>query len=201
MAWTLDGRYFENCSCNVPCPCTVSLDLGADYDFCHALLAFHVDSGDVDGVDVSGLTVAVAIDTPKVMSEGNWRLALMIDEAASDEQAEKLGAVFGGQMGGPMEALAPLLGEVLGVERPSMQFSSEAGQHRFKAGDAAEMQVEDVVPFGIEDGKPAVLTDINHPAGSTLTVGRTKSSSVNVLGLDWSHPGQSGFSAPFSWSS
>jgi hypothetical protein len=35
---------------------------------------FHVDSGDVEGVDVSGLTVAAVPDTPQVMSEGNWRL-------------------------------------------------------------------------------------------------------------------------------
>ncbi len=32
MAWNIEGQYFENCSCNVPCPCTVSLDLGADRD-------------------------------------------------------------------------------------------------------------------------------------------------------------------------
>jgi hypothetical protein len=200
MAWKLEGRYFENCSCNVPCPCTVSLDLGADYDFCHAFLAFHVDSGEVDGVDVSGLTVAAVIDTPKVMSEGNWRLALLIDEAASEDQAEKLGAVFGGQMGGPMEALGPLLGEMLGVERMPMEFSSEDGQHRFRAGDAAQMEVEDIVPFGVETGEPAALTGINHPAGSTLTIARATSSQVNVLGLQFSHPGQSGFSAPFAWS-
>jgi hypothetical protein len=200
MAWNLEGRYFENCSCNVPCPCTVSFDLGADYDYCHALLAFHVDSGNVDGVDVSGLTVAVIGDTPKVMTDGNWRLVLLIDEAASDEQAEKLGAVFGGQLGGPMEAIAPLIGEMLGVERVPMDFSSENGQHRLKAGEAAGMEVEDVVPFGVETGEPAVLTGINHPAGSTLTVGKAKSSRVNVAGLDFSELGQSGFSGPFSWS-
>ena len=101
MAWKIEGQYFENCSCDVPCPCTVSLDLGADRDRCNAFLVFQVESGEVDGVDVSGLTVAAMVDTPKVMSEGNWRLGVLIDDRASDEQAEKLGAVFGGQLGGP----------------------------------------------------------------------------------------------------
>ena len=32
MAWKIKGQYFENCSCDVPCPCTVSLDFGADRD-------------------------------------------------------------------------------------------------------------------------------------------------------------------------
>jgi hypothetical protein len=64
MAWKIEGQYFENCSCDVPCPCTVSLDLGADRERCNAFLVFHVDSGEVDGVDVSGLTVAAMIDPP-----------------------------------------------------------------------------------------------------------------------------------------
>ena len=34
MARKIEGRYFENCSCDVPCPCTVSLDFGADRDRC-----------------------------------------------------------------------------------------------------------------------------------------------------------------------
>ena len=64
---------------------------------------------------VSGLTVAAIADTPKVMSEGDWRLGVFMDDSASDEQADKLGAVFGGQLGGPMEALGPLISENLSL--------------------------------------------------------------------------------------
>jgi len=124
MAWSIEGRYFENCSCEVVCPCTASLALGADYDYCRVALVFHIDSGEVDGVDVSGLTVVPVAESGKYMHEGNWRLGLLMDEAASDEQAEKLGGVFSGQLGGPMEALGPLVSEMLGVERVPMQFSS-----------------------------------------------------------------------------
>ena len=92
MAWNLDGSYFETCSCDVVCPCTASLSLGATNDRCNVVLVFNVKSGEVDGTDVSGLTVAAVADTPKVMTDGNWRLGVVIDEAASDEQAEKLGA-------------------------------------------------------------------------------------------------------------
>ncbi len=65
------GSVLRNCSCDVPCPCTVSLDLGADRDRCNAFLVFEVESGEVDGVDVSGVTVAAMVDSPKVMSERN----------------------------------------------------------------------------------------------------------------------------------
>jgi len=46
MAWQLQGTYFENCNCEVVCPCAATAFAGpADYDRCHALLTFHVDSG------------------------------------------------------------------------------------------------------------------------------------------------------------
>jgi len=199
MAWKLDGTYFENCSCEVLCPCTVSLDLGADYDRCRVLLVFHIDSGQVDDVDVSGLTVALLGDTPKVMTEGNWRLGSIIDAKATDEQAEKLGAVFGGQLGGPMEGLVPLIGEMLGTERAPIEFS-ENGTHQVKIGDAIEVEVEDVVPFGVETGQPAQITGVFHPANSTLTVGKARTSQISAFGLEFSNEGKWGASAPFSWS-
>jgi len=199
MAWKLDGTYFENCSCEVLCPCTVSLDLGADYDRCRVLLVFHIDSGQVDDVDVSGLTVALLGDTPKVMTEGNWRLGSIIDAKATNEQAEKLGAVFGGQLGGPMEGLVPLIGEMLGTERAPIEFS-ENGTHQVKIGDAIEVEVEDVVPFGVETGEPAQITGIFHPANSTLTVGKARTSQISAFGLEFSNEGKWGASAPFSWS-
>ena len=121
----------------MPCPCTVSLDLGADRDRCNAFLVFQIESGEVEGVDVSGLTVAAVGDTPKVMSEGNWRLGVLMDDAATDEQAEKLGAVFGGQLGGPMEALGPLVGENLGMERVPMELSHENGTHSIRSATRA----------------------------------------------------------------
>ena len=135
MAWSIEGRYFENCSCEVVCPCTASLALGADNDYCRVALVFHVDSGEVDGVGVSDLTVTAVAETGKYMHEGNWRLGVLMDEAASDEQAAALGGVFSGQLGGPMAALAPLVGEQLGVERVPMEFSSENGHHKLTIGD------------------------------------------------------------------
>src|SRR5215203_6196830 len=98
-------------------------DHGATYDFCRATLAFNIREGEVDGTDVRGRRVVTIIDTPKVMTDGNWRLGMFVDERANDEQAEKLARVFSGQLGGPMAGLAPLVGEVLGVERARIEMS------------------------------------------------------------------------------
>jgi hypothetical protein len=201
MAWSIEGRYFENCSCEVVCPCTASLALGADNDFCRAALVFHIDDGEVDGVDVSDHTVAVLAESGKYMHEGNWKLGLLIDDSASEEQAEKLGGVFSGQMGGPAEALTGLVGEVLGIERAPFEFSSSDGHHKVRIGDHGHAEVEDVVPFGVENGQPAQLTGVFHPAGSELTVAKSsEDSGVEAFGIKFGGGGKSGFSHEFAWS-
>jgi hypothetical protein len=198
MAWKLEGNYFETCSCEVVCPCTASLTLGADYDRCRATLVFKVTDGEIDGTNVSGLAVAAIADAPKVMSDGNWRLGVFIDGEASDEQAEKLGAVFGGQLGGPMEALAPLISENLGVERAPIEIHEDGLRHSVTIGDAVDFEIEDVVPFGVESGEPARLTGVFHPAGSELTIAKATRSRISAFGIEYE--GKSGFSAsPFSW--
>jgi hypothetical protein len=198
MAWKLEGTYFETCSCNVVCPCVASLALGADNDRCRVTLVFNVVDGDIEGTDVSGLVVAAVADTPQMMTEGNWRLGVFIDAAASDEQAAKLGAVFGGQLGGPMAGLVPLIGESLGVERAPIEVHEDGLRHSVTIGDAVEFEIEDVVPFGVESGEPARLAGISHPAGSELTVARATGSRINAFGIEYE--GRSAFStSSFSW--
>src|ERR1700694_1526971 len=198
MSWKLEGSYFETCSGDVVCPCTASLALGATHDRCKVVLVFNVKDGEVDGTDVSGLAVAAVADSPKVMSEGHWRLGVFIDAAASDEQAEKLGAVFSGALGGPMEALGPLVGENLGVERASIEVQESGLRHSVRIGDAVDFEIEDVVPFGVETGEPARLTGIFHPAGSELNVAHATRSKINAFGI--AYEGKAAFSASrFSW--
>ena len=97
MAWHLEGTFFEQCPCDTVCPCiTSAFTKPADVERCLLVLVCHIDSGEVEGVDVSGLSVAMFGDTPPVMADGNWRVGMFMDEAASQEQADKLGAVFSG---------------------------------------------------------------------------------------------------------
>jgi hypothetical protein len=161
-------------------------------------LVFHVKDGEVEGTDVSGLNVAAVADTPKVMTDGNWRLGVFIDSAASDEQAEKLGGVFSGALGGPMAALGPLVGENLGVERAPIDVQEDGLHHSVRIGDSVDFEIEDVVPFGVESGEPARLTGIFHPAGSDLTVARAVRSKIDAFGIQYE--GNAAFSrSPFSW--
>jgi hypothetical protein len=160
---------------------------------------FNINSGEVDGVDVSGIGTALVVDSPKVMSDGGWKVGLYISDTASDEQTEALGKVFSGELGGPPAALGPLLGEFLGVEKAPFEVNEEGLTHTLRIGDAVDLDVEDIVSFGVEDGQPAQMASIFHPAGTTLTIAKANRATVNAFGIEYE--GHSAFSkSDFAWS-
>lgn len=200
MTWSIEGTYFENCNCDMVCPCSTSgLTAPADQERCDVALAFHIASGQVDGLDVSGLNVAVVADTPQLMSDGGWRLGLIVDAAASPQQAEALGGVFSGQLGGPMEGLGPLVGEILGSLALPIEYVDEGRRHRVRVGDAIALDVEDFVSPLDATGVGVRVSGVGFPA-DTLAVGRAMSAAVDVFGLKWDNEGKNAFSAPFAWS-
>jgi uncharacterized protein YbjT (DUF2867 family) len=198
VAWNLKGSYVETCSCELMCPCNLSFDHGATYDFCRVTLVFNIQEGEVEGTDISGRKVALIADTPKVMTEGNWRLGVFIDDAASDEQFEKLVQVFSGQLGGPMAALTPLVGEMLGVERAAIEVLDDGLRHSVQVADAIDFEIEDIVPFGVETGQPIRFNGMFHPVGSDLTMAEARRSRINAFGIEYE--GKTGLSkSEFSW--
>jgi hypothetical protein len=198
MSWSLKGSYVETCSCELMCPCNLSFDHGATYDFCRATLAFHIREGDVDGTDISDTRIAFIIDTPKVMTDGNWRMGIFVDERATDEQADKLIQIFSGQLGGPMAGLAPLVGEMLGVERARIELEDDGLRHSVRIGDAIDFEVQDIVPFGVETGEPVRFSHMFHPVASDLTMAEAKRSRINAFGIEYE--GKTGLStSEFSW--
>ncbi|GAA4093619.1 DUF1326 domain-containing protein [Nocardioides kongjuensis] len=198
MSWNLTGSYVETCSCELMCPCNLSLDHGATYDFCRVTLVFDIRAGDIEGTDIAGRRVVIIADTPKVMTEGNWRLGVYVDDGSDDDQFDKLVQLFGGQLGGPMGALAPLVGEVLGVERASIEIADDGLRHSVRVGDTIDFEIEDVVPFGVETGEPVRFNGMFHPIGPDLTMAEAKHSRINAFGI--AYEGRTGLSkSEFSW--
>jgi hypothetical protein len=198
MAWRLKGSYVETCSCDLICPCNATFDHGATYDYCRVTLVFNIREGDVEGTDIGGLKVAAIADTPKVMTDGNWRLGVFIDENASEEQADKLVKVFTGQIGGPMAALGPLVGEMLGVERAAITVEDDGVRHSVRVGDSIDFEIEDIIPFGVETGQPVRFQGMFHPVASDLTIAEAKRSRINAFGIEYE--GKTGLStSEFSW--
>jgi hypothetical protein len=180
------------------CPCNLSFDHGATYDYCRVTLCFDIEQGEIEGTDVGGLKFVAIADSPKVMTEGNWKLGAFVDGNATDEQMDKLVKVFTGQLGGPMEGLAPLIGEVLGVERATIEVGHDGLRHSVRVGDAIDFEIEDIVPFGIEDGTPIKFDGMFHPVAPDLTMAEAQRSQISAFGIEYE--GKTGVSyANFSW--
>jgi len=143
----------------------------ADYDRCTAVLAWHIDSGQVDDTDVAGLSVVLLLDAPKQMSEGDWRVGMFMDDRASAGQSEKLGAISSGAMGGPMANLTPLISENLGMEVAPIEHVDDGRRHRVKVGSAVEVDIEDVVSPLDPDGPPPKITESASAGGTRGTGG------------------------------
>jgi hypothetical protein len=198
MSYRMTGTYLESCNCDVACPCGASnLLLPATNERCQVLLAFHVEDGEVDGVDVGGTTVGLLADTPGQMTDGGWRVGVFLDEAASDEQREALTAVFSGQQGGPAGLFAPLIGEMLGIEVVPIEFADDGRRHSVRIGDGIEIEIEDFA--AAEEGQVMTLNGIGHPAGTTLALAQGVRSHIQAFGLDIDNTGKNAHSAPFAW--
>ena len=198
-SWSLKGELALSCSCTVFCPCVLSRGEHPPTESrCQTWAGIRIDDGHFDTIDLSGIKAGVMMDLPGIMSRGNWTAALFVDENASDEQMEKLTAVFGGQKGGPMEGLAPLIGEMLGVERVPIEVVNDGLRHSVRIGDAVDFEIEDIVPFGVETGQPVKFSGMFHPAGSDLTMAEAKRSRISAFGIEYE--GKTGLSkSDFAW--
>src|ERR1700750_2875339 len=143
MTFSVEGDYFEVCNCDVSCNC-VWLGAAAHHN-CAVLRAWHVTRGSKDGVDLSGLNAVMAVRSPKRMTDGGWKVALYLDDRASAEQSEALGAVFSGAAGGHLANLGPLIGEVAGVEPATIRFEKSNGSLHAEVAGALSMSSEQVV--------------------------------------------------------
>ncbi len=198
MGYRIEGTYFENCNCDVGCPCGVSnLLLPATSERCNFLMAFRVDAGEIDGVDVSGATLAMVGDTPGQMSDGGWRVGMIFDSRTTEEQRQALASVFSGRLGGPPALLAPMVGEMLGMEVVPIRYEEDGRRHSVVIGEMADIEVEDFA--GSEDGQVMELHHSLHPAGPTLAMARATRSRVSAFGIDMNAVGKNGHSAAFTW--
>jgi hypothetical protein len=177
MAYAVEGRLLEACSCAGPCPCWVGDD--PDGGTCDAFLAYHYDRGHINDVDVSGLTLGLVARVPGNILAGNWKVAAYVDSKASPKQKEAILAAHTGKLGGPLADLAKLVGEVVGVHDAPIQFNFTEGKGTIRIGDvvSAEMQ-----PYTDGQGRPTKLVDsiFSTIPGSPAYVGKASSHKVNI---------------------
>lgn len=183
MSYHLEGRLLEVCNCKVLCPCWIGED--PDNRTCDTIVAWRIDKGMVDGVDVGGNTIATVAHIPGNILAGNWRAAIFLDEHASKEQEEALLKVYTGKAGGPVADLAALIGEVVSVERAPIRFTVNEGKGELAIGKDYFAELE---PYRNASGALTTLADtvFSTVPGAPVFVGKapTYRSKNSALGIE-----------------
>jgi hypothetical protein len=201
--WHLTGDYFENCNCDVVCPCLVSpaapLTARPSQGVCDVALVFHIDKGRYGHVVLDGLNLAVIAHTPGAMADGNWTAAPYIDERADDQQTAALGAIFSGADGGPMAAFAPLIATHLPPKKVPIAYAISGNSRSVEIPGIMHMAVD---PLGSMHPSGEIWGALGHPVAPdrlAFAVGR-KGSTFSDHGMRWDNSGKNGHYAQINWS-
>jgi hypothetical protein len=203
-AWSFRGEYFESCNCKVACPCVFSsaapFTSTPTEGACEVGFAFHLDEGTFGEVPLGGLNVAMIARTPGPMIEGNWSVALYVDERADERQQEALQAIFAGAAGGVMGGFAPLIGEVLGIKTAPINYLREGRRRSVEIPDIMQMAVRPA-PSVMGEDQEVVAINVHPfaPEGVVVAVGE-EGSTWSDYGLRWDNSGRNGFYSALTWS-
>lgn len=196
--WKINGTYFESCDCDIACPCVFLQSPSTDDGACNVVIAWNIESGDFGGTKLDGLSVALAVHSPKIMTDGNWKAAVYLDENADSAQQEALGQIFSGQGGGHFEVLSGFIGEILGVATASIDYRSDGKKRGVTIGNIAEIEIEAILGVEGED-----VTIAGNPLGVVpgvpLHIAQSSVSKFSDHGLTWDNAGNNGFFSAFSY--
>jgi hypothetical protein len=198
VVYDLEGTLLEACSCGVLCPCWIGED--PDGATCDAFVAYHFDKGVIRGVDVSGLSITNVAHIPGNVLQGNWRVAVFVDERATEDQMAAILEAYTGKLGGPLADLAGLIGEVVDVQRAPIRHEVRGGHGVLQVGDnavSAEME-----PFiGADGSTKTTLRDsvFSTVPGSPAYVAKASYNRVNLpqYGMVWSFEGRNAIQSDY----
>jgi len=194
--WGLSGTYFESCNCDTGCPC-VFLSAPTE-DECTLLVGWHIDEGHAEDVQLDGLNVALAVNSPGRMAEVPWTVALYLDERADGKQADALTRIFTGQLGGHPARLASHIGNVLGITTTAIDFRADGRRRSLRIGDVGTVEIE-----GVDGQQGDPVTVSGHPLciapGYPAEVARSTELRYHDHGLDWELSEKNGFFSPFAY--
>jgi hypothetical protein len=198
--WQISGEYFETCSCDYLCPCIWTNMAGQPTKgYCDVALVFNVEQGRYGSEKLDGLSFAVIIHAPDVMGKGNMAVGLITDERATAAQQEAIVQIASGQGGGPMAALGPLVGKMLGVEARSIRFDKSGLSRSVSIPGLLDQAVQGVT--GASPDEPLALDGTIHPVNARIALAKATRSHLHAFGINWDDTsGQNnGHFAPFNW--
>jgi hypothetical protein len=132
--YSLQGTLLEACSCRTLCRCWIGED--PDGGACDSFLAYNIERGTINDVDVSGLTYVEVVKIPgNVLTQKSWKRVSYVDSRATDAQRAAILDAWHGRLGGPLADLNALVGEDLAVETAPIAHDLKGGEGTLVVGD------------------------------------------------------------------
>jgi hypothetical protein len=189
--YNLQGTLLEACSCNVLCPCWIGEN--PDNGNCEAFLGYHFDKGEINGIDVGGLSLVMVARIPgNVLTPKSWKVLVLMDDKATEAQAHAIVDAYTGKLGGPLADLAQLVGEIIGLERVPISHEVRGGEGKLNAGE--QWVTAELDPYHGPDGSVTTLRDsvFSTIPGSPAYVSKAIYNRVNIpkYGIKWAFEGR-----------
>jgi hypothetical protein len=183
--YSLAGTLLEVCSCGVLCPCWVGED--PDGGECFSFLSHSFNTGQIDGIDVSGLSMVSVVHIPgNVLTPKSWKMALFVSDRATPDQKDAIVRAYTGQLGGPLADLAGLVGEVVSIDSAKIEHNVVDGKGTLRIPGILEAEM---APYRSGDGTITTLRDsiFSTVPGSPAWVGKASHQKVDLpqLGFQW----------------
>jgi hypothetical protein len=197
-AWRIRADYLENCNCDLLCPCLFAVKPTAGD--CNVPIAYHIREGHYGTVRLDGLTVVrvTIFPGPGLMASGNQKMALYIDERATDEQYGALEHIFTGKAGGPLGRLQVLVTQFLGVKRVPITYTIDGPIHSVAIPNILDVAVEPA--GGTDPVREMVISNTRHACGPDLPVARGMRGVFRDYGFAWDNTGKNGHYKLIEWS-
>lgn len=196
--WKIRGELFLNCSCEIFCPCVVSLGKHPPTEGdCRAWMAVAIDEGHYEGEDLSGLNVGLMVEIPGRMAEGGWQVAAYVDERASGKAYNGLLDIFSGQAGGTTGLFTMLVSDIVGAEREKVEIVREGNRRGLYIGRKIQGEIEMIE--GADPGAPVMISNSRYWMGPDIIAARGLKSKVRDFGRVWDFGGKSAEICPIDW--
>lgn len=198
VPWTLKGELILNCNCTVFCPCVISLGQHPPTEgHCQTWGGIRIDEGQYGDIDLSGLNLGLMIEIPERMARGNWKVALFVDDRASDDAYDAIVAIMSGKARGTTGLFGLLVSEFLGHERQPVSYENEGKTRRLTVGKKIKGEVVPVP--GKDPEADLVVTNTQYWMGPDVTVATANKGRLRAYGRVWDFDGRSAEICQIDW--
>jgi hypothetical protein len=197
-AWSIEGEYFEGCTCNPGCPCLFGSE--PTYKKCKISGIFNIHKGKYGEQTLDGQTV-VGITDLTATPDSNWIVFYMNKETISDAQKDALLDIFQNHVFG----FAKVPPERITVRSLPIHIETSKWRKKVEVADKLTLEVEILRGAG-DSARPTQIVNKLFPIWSkefdaTLDMGKAVTHRFKEGDQGWNYDGRSGFATTFKFAS